>query len=67
MVFLSSRLVSATSGKSFSHSYGLQASIMAREFINAFESGGIIGSRELTSTVDHSAHLEIPVDPFERS
>ena len=31
-VFLSSGLVSATSGKSFSHSYGLQASITAREF-----------------------------------
>jgi hypothetical protein len=46
-VFLSSGLVSATSGKSFSHSYGLQASITAREFIKTFESGGIIGSREL--------------------
>src|SRR5262249_52316107 len=40
-------LVSATSGKSFIHSYGLQASITAREFIRAFEPAGIIGSREL--------------------
>ena len=36
-IFLSSALVFATSGKSFIHSYGLQASITARELIKAFE------------------------------
>src|SRR5262245_56473692 len=46
-VFRNSGLVSATSGKSFIHSYGLQASIIAREFIRAVEPAGIMGSREL--------------------
>ena len=63
-VFLSSGLVSATSGKSFSHSYRLQRRGNSSMPLNP----AVSSDREsLTSIADDSAHLEIPVDPFERS